>query len=305
MRRRSIPAAALALLLVAGPLAGCLGASDGPGPPTTPSNASASSSDATGAPGAPNGSAEDATGAANASTPRRIHYNGCTLLQAIFVAPGPVAPDTPDGFTPAAPAYPGLMGSVATIVVDGHVCSNATSGSLVLEDLREMHLYVLVDPPDRYRSSEIDSYAVEVGGVVTDEALHGIYRSWNLTGVESGQIQSTITRARPAAEQAQMTVDAVNVSARLLTATSGQPGGLQGYNARIFSTADGEVTSVVDIGVDAGTQTTGTAKLALTDLPSGAQNAPAWGLLNGLGTGLVAHQTMDRTWTHRDLAAFE
>lgn len=293
----------LVSLLLATGLAGCLGASDDPGSSTAPNNVSEPGGNATGA-ATGNGSSEAATAEPNATTPRRIRYSGCTLLQAIFAAPGPVTPQTPDGFTPAAPGYPGLMGAAGTIVVDGHVCEDATAGQRTLQDVTELHMYVLVDPPDRFESGQIDSYAVALGGVAGDATLHDLYRSWNLSEVEQGTVETTITRAGPAAEQGQVTVDSGDVTAQLLTATEGQGSGLPAYSARTFSLEDGEVASVVDIGVEPGNQTTGAAKLAVTDPPTSTGSPVLMAALNGLGTGLVSHQTMDRTWTHRDPAAF-
>lgn len=298
------PAVVLALVIVAGLLAGCLGTSDAPGPgtsPPAPGNATDSEGDPAQDPIEAGDTSTNATG--NATRTARVRYTGCTLMQSVYVVPGAVAPQMPDGFTPAAPGYPGLLGTAATIVVDGHVCDNATVGQATIADVLEMHVYVLVDPPDRFETQAIGAYAVEVAGVVREATLHDVYRSWNLSAVDDGDIQATMTRTASAVEQGQMTVDSANLSLQLRTATEGQGSDLSGYRSRTFTVADGEVVSIVDVNITDGTQTTGVAKIVDSGVPSDPGQAQPWLVANALETGFVAHQSIDRTWIHRDPAA--
>lgn len=295
----------LVLVLLAGLLAGCTGDPGSPAPASPGDGDTDGATPANGTANASGGPAADAN-ASNVSvqaTPTRIRFGGCTQLQGIFLVPAAVAPGLPDGFSHALPGYVGPSGAAATVVVNANVCDNATAGTTNLTDVLEVQMLVLVDPPERYRSSGIDSYAVQVLDVVADEGLHDLYRAWNLSDTELGSLSATMT-TDPATRRSEVAFESANASATLRTGAPNRQGIGQSFRSRLFSTSGGEVTAVVDTTVNVSTAWTGAAKL-VDDRTPAPGNANAWVFVNALGTGSGSELSVDRVWTYRDPASFE
>lgn len=215
--------------------------------------------------------------------------------------PVALAPATPDGFEPVTDD----TGRMATMLAVGRQCAQARSVGLNVSDVAELHLFLRVDPPDRYQADIPFTYLLPFDGMVGQEPLQDRYRSWNLS-VDAGQTDASSTdeaSAGPAAlRRGRVAVDGENLTAELRSAVAGSPL-ITGLSfRRTFAVQDGNVTDVVDAIPAFGPRYLGRAKLVVTDT---AQPPTQWTGLNGFGTGEADHTLANFTllfrWDTSDL----
>lgn len=289
--RRRLLAIAFAVVLLAVPLAGCVG-SDAPSGPAGPTvDAGAGAGNGTDRPG---DNATRANGTGGPAVPSRLSFGGCTSHLGFFFLPAElVAEEVPPGFSPASqdPA-----GATATVIAVGAACGNATSDGFdgPVDGVGAMTFFLAVDPPDEYEDGDLADHLIHIATANTSPDVVEVQQAWNLTPVEEGSVD-LIETSTAAARTGQVEARSENVSATLHTATesastaSADPG----FTVRLYAVPDGEITDVVDINVSAYNRTEGTAKMVFEPFGTDPGDLAFWTATNAVTTGMGVHYVAD------------
>lgn len=254
------------MVLIAVPLAGCLGASDAP---------------------AGSGPAiEDGVD----DGPKRLTMAGCGLQVGVFFPPVEILGSPPDGFSHLGQDPAGATG---TVIVAAETCRSASEdGSAVEEAVSEMHVYHVVDPPDPYEDDDVD-HALLVHAVTSSREIASRYEAWNLTTPEVGRVAMTATAGSEAVRVGTASADAGRLSADLHTATQSREAARESLAVRLYGVADGTVTDVVDVTSTPYRAPTGTAELVLDAAGTDPADAVPWAATQGTTTGVGQHYVGD------------
>lgn len=319
---------ALALVLTAAALAGCIGSEASPGDAaprdadeetesvTHETSASDEAKDSDEESGPDDGdeasNADDrATEAGNgtgnetnpSAVPSSMTFSGCDVQVGVFEVPAALAAEKiPEGFQPTSVVQPAAP--TASFVVDAHNCEKATSDAL--EDPVEasgwVSYFLAVDPPDAYEDESVDFYFLPVASIADAPEVADVFEAWDVT-VEEGTVDLSATTT-PAARTGQLEVESNNISSTLHTAVSSEAAeGDPDHRARWFQVSDGEVTSIVQPTVSASGAFLGWAERVVETAPSDPGDLPFWAAVNPATRGVSQHLTAERiAFEHLDPA---
>lgn len=170
-----------------------------------------------------------------------LSYSSCTEQTALVLVPAALLPALPEGFAYTTPA--GDIG-VAAIHISGAICEPADGG----EQAREVLAFALAAVPERYRSPDIATYAVALGGYSTRAESVAQFEAWGLHGlIEQAEVTISVTET---AGVRVGRVEAIGADSQLTTQinvlgpqTVGEPGG---GHTRALYIVEGEVLGAVD-----------------------------------------------------------